>query len=489
MKPWSTLSLEASMADVIAPLWEWQTLVDAATATADGKLSVPITGFSIDTRTLEPGDIFVALKDQRDGHEFVSKAFEKGAAGAIVTHLYEREKVDGALLRVNDPLEALVRIGIAARARLTSKARVVAVTGSAGKTGTKEMLRACLATAGKVHASEKSYNNHWGVPLTLARMPADTLFAVLEMGMNHPGEITPLTRMARPHIAVITNVLPVHIAQFANGEVGIAGAKAEILSGLEAGGVAILNRDNAHYARLAAAAAAKGAKIISFGADEGADVRATDIAADAGGSAVTAAYGAQTFTYRVGIAGIHIALNSLAVLAVLEALGAASPTSLSALTSVKAGAGRGERTVLIADGGQILLIDESYNANPGSMRAALEALGAVPRGEFPRRVAVLGDMLELGAGAEQYHRGLKTAVEDAGVDRIYACGSNMAALLADLPPQIVGGWQATARELIDPILAELHFGDAVMVKGSLGSGMAPIVEAIKKRFAVVAGDA
>jgi UDP-N-acetylmuramoyl-tripeptide--D-alanyl-D-alanine ligase len=476
------------MSDAVA-LWDWTSLVDITTATADGQPAAGITGISIDTRTLAPGDIFVALKDQRDGHAFVSQAFEKGASAAIVSHIYERETTDGALLRVNDPLDALARIGVAARARLPSEARVVAVTGSAGKTGTKEMLRECLATAGKVHASERSYNNHWGVPLTLARMPADVRYAVIEMGMNHPGEISPLARMARPHVAVITNVLPVHIGQFPNGEDGIADAKAEIFDGLEPGGVAVLNRDNAHFERLARAAEAKGATVLSFGQNAEADIRADKIDAGPDGSSVSVTQGQQTFTYGVGAAGLHIALNSLAVVGVLIALGVAGAAALAPLATVRAAAGRGERSILAADGGSILLIDESYNANPGSMRAALEALGTVPRDRFARRIAVLGDMLELGSDAGLYHRGLRPAVEAAGVDRIFGCGSNMRLLLADLPTEIVAEWRPTSQELIDAVLSELHAGDAVMVKGSLGSRMAPIVDAIKKRFAVVAGDA
>jgi UDP-N-acetylmuramoyl-tripeptide--D-alanyl-D-alanine ligase len=447
------------MSDPVA-LWDWASLVDIATATADGQPTVPITGVSIDTRTLAPGDIFMALKDQRDGHEFVSQAFEKGAAAAIVSHHYERETSDGALLRVNDPLEALVKIGIAARARLASDARVVAVTGSAGKTGTKEMLRACLATAGKVHASDKSYNNHWGVPLTLARMPADVRYAVLEMGMNHPGEISALTRMARPHVAVITNILPVHIGQFPNGEEGIADAKAEIFEGLEPGGIAVLNRDNSHFDRLARAAEAKGARVVSFGQDASADVRATSIDAGPDSSSVMVAHGQQTFTYSLGAAGTHIALNSVAVVAVLIMFGVAGAPALAPLTTIRAAVGRGERSILATDGGQILLIDESYNANPGSMRAALETLGAVPRDRLSRRIAVLGDMLELGSSAGQYHRALRPAVEAAGVDRLFGCGPNMRLLLADMPADVVGGWQPTSQELIDPILGDLRAGDA-----------------------------
>ncbi len=326
-------------------LWEWVDLVAAAQGHAEGTPKAPITGFSIDTRTLQPGDVFVALKDKRDGHDFVGQAFAAGAVAALVSYSYPRAKDDGALLRVDDPLEALAGIGRAARAR--SNARIVAITGSVGKTGTKEMLRLCLESAGATHASEKSYNNHWGVPLTLARMPQAAAYGVFEIGMNHAGEITPLAEMVRPHVVVITTVEPVHLGQFKSVE-EIAEAKAEILQGLVPGGTAILPRDNPHFPLLRERAAAVGAKIVGFGLHEEADVRGLQANLDEKGSSVIAGVGTKRFSYRIGAPGDHYVRNSLAVLAALNALGADAMRALPALARIAAPAGRGARTLLDA---------------------------------------------------------------------------------------------------------------------------------------------
>ncbi len=304
-----------------AKLWEFDELVRVSGATADGAPAGAVTGFSIDTRTLAPGDVFVALKDQRDGHEFVTSAFKAGAVAALVKRDYVRAPRDGALIRTDDPLAALEAIGRAARARLAASARVIAVTGSAGKTGTKEMLRACLGACGRVHASEKSYNNHWGVPLTLARMPADTEYAVFEIGMNHAGEITPLTKMVRPHVAIVTTVEPVHLAYFPSVE-AIAEAKAEIFTGLEPGGTAVINRDNSYCDILEKHARQAGAKIVTFGLHQGADVKPAMLELEADGTDVVVETGGREISYRVAIPGPHIAQNSLAVVAALLAAGA-----------------------------------------------------------------------------------------------------------------------------------------------------------------------
>ena len=468
------------MADAQA-LWRWEDLVVAADGTADGTATMPVTGFSIDTRTLAPGDVFVALKVERDGHAFLPAAFARGAAAALVGHHYTRASDDGPLIRVDDPLRALERIGRTARARLAPEARVIAVTGSHGKTGTKEMLRACLSRAGSVHAAEKSYNNHWGVPLTLSRMPASTRFAVCEIGMNHAGEITPLSRMVRPHIAVITNVLPAHIGQFAS-EAAIAEAKAEIFAGLEPGGIAILNRDNPHFPLLEERAVARGARIYSFGTSAGAAIRATCLDAGPDGTAVTIGFSCRTLRYTVGAPGIHLAMNSLAVAAVLDILGLPLDICLAPLVDISTPRGRGARTTLHVPGGAILLIDESYNGNPGSMRAALIAMATVPREAFPRRIAVLGEMLELGPRAAEFHRGLKAAVDGAGADLVFACGPNMRLLFDDLEESRRGRWSATSTGLVDSLVAALRPGDVVMIKGSLGTRMAPLVDAVTARF-------
>jgi UDP-N-acetylmuramoyl-tripeptide--D-alanyl-D-alanine ligase len=460
-------------------LWQWPDLVAASGGEADGAPPLRITGLSIDTRSLAPGDVFVALRDVRDGHEFVPAAFKAGAAAAIVARNYNRRRLSGALLRVADPLRALGAIGRAARLR--SNARIVAVTGSVGKTGTKEMLRLCLAQAGETHAAEKSYNNHWGVPLTLARMPVEAQYAVLEIGMNHAGEITPLTEMVRPHVSLITSVEPVHLGHFASVE-EIAEAKAEILAGLVPGGTAILPRDNPHFDLLRERAAAVGAKIVTFGYHAEADYRAVQVDLGPKGSSVIAGHGSLRFPYRVGAPGEHYVKNSLAVVAALQALGADAMRCLPALARVTAPVGRGARTLLDVADGQILLIDESYNANPASVQAALAAMASTPREAFGRRVAVLGDMLELGEASAELHRSLKGAVDAAGVDLVHACGPMMKLLLDDLPRDRQGMWTPHSSELAQAVPDLVQAGDVVMVKGSLGTRMAPIVEALLTRF-------
>ncbi len=427
--------------------------------------------------------MFVALKDQRDGHEFVTSAFKVGAAvGARQAGLC-RAPGDGALIRVDDPLSALEAIGRAARARLAPGARVIAVTGSAGKTGTKEMLRACLGACGRVHASEKSYNNHWGVPLTLARMPADTAYAVFEIGMNHAGEITPLDEdgaAARRHRH---DRRAVHLAYFPSVE-AIAEAKAEIFSGLEPGGAAVINRDNAYFDILAKRATDAGARIVTFGLHHDADVRPSALELGADGSDVAAMAGSREVAYRLAVPGPHIAQNSLAVVAALLAVGAEPDKALAPL-----GAHHGARRTrareycLPTGSGEVLLIDESYNANPASMRAALASLVALPRERFARRVAVMGDMLELGDEAVALHEGLKEALDRAGVDLVFASGPNMAHLYALLAPGQRGAWAERSEGIRDALVAAIKPGDVVMVKGSHGSRMAPLVEAIKARFA------
>lgn len=469
-----------------ARLWEFDDLVRASGGKADGAAGTPIVGFSIDTRTLTPGDVFVALKDQRDGHEFVTSAFKAGAAAALVKADYARAPGDGALIRVDDPLTALEAIGRAARARLAPAARVIAVTGSAGKTGTKEMLRACLAACGRVHASEKSYNNHWGVPLTLARMPADTDYAVFEIGMNHAGEITPLTRMVQPHVAIVTTVEPVHLAYFPSVE-AIAEAKAEIFSGLEPGGTAVINRDNAFFDILAKQAKAAGARIVSFGLRADAAVRPAVLELGPDRSDIAAVVGSREVAYKVAIAGVHIAQNSLAVVAALNAAGADLDKALAPLAQISAPQGRGARVLLAR--GEVLLIDESYNANPASMRAALAALGAIPRARYGRRVAVIGDMLELGSEAVVQHEGLKEAIDAAGVDLVFASGPNMAHLYARLAQGQKGGWAERSEGIREALVAAIKPGDVVMVKGSNGSRMAPLVEALKAHFAAAKTEA
>ncbi len=462
-------------------LWTCDALVAAMDGRPLGTMPEGVTGISIDTRTLQAGDLFVALKDQRDGHDFVSPAFKAGAAAALVSESYVRRADDGALFRMSDTLKALEALGRAARDRLSPDARVVAVTGSAGKTGTKEMLRACLSQLGATHASEKSYNNHWGVPLTLARMPRETRFGVFEIGMNHAGEIRPLTKMVRPHAAIITTVEAVHLEHFPSVE-AIAEAKGEIFEGLLPGGTAIIKFDNPHAARLKAIAERLDAKAVTFGFSEGADVRGDDLTLDDDGSTLTVRLGDRRISLKIAMPGRHIAENALAVAAAIDAIGADVETALSVLAGLQPPGGRGARSVLHLDGGEALLIDESYNANPASMRAALATLASLPRQKFPRRIAVLGDMLELGADASGLHAGLKDAVEDAGIDVIFACGPHMKGLYDALPKSKRGGYAQTSSLLQPAVLSELRGGDAVMVKASNGTRLGAVVEALKSKY-------
>ena len=479
-------------------LWTFEELLRAVPfAEADGAPDKPITGFSIDTRSLKPGEVFVALKDQRDGHDFVTAAFAAGASAALVEGRYEKKPGDGALIRCDlgdyreinlqldkevssDTLVALQWIGDSARSRLAETSRVIAVTGSAGKTGTKEMLRACLSRAGKVHASEKSFNNHWGVPLTLARMPRDTDYGVFEIGMNHAGEIAALVPWVRPHAAIVTTVEAVHLEHFASVE-GIADAKAEIFTGLAPGGTAIIKRDNPHYERLRAHAAAEGARIVSFGLDDRADVRAISLSVGDDGSDLVVRVLGKNISYRLAMPGRHIVENSLAVVAALAAVGAPLEDTLPALATLAPPGGRGARTTLKLDGGEALVIDESYNANPASMRAALATLSSVPRARFPRRIAVLGDMLELGSEADRLHVGLLEAVETSGVDKLFACGPRMKSLYDAAPAAIKGGYGETSDALTPALAAEVRGGDVVMIKGSNGMRLAPVVAALLAR--------
>ncbi|MEL6059861.1 MULTISPECIES: UDP-N-acetylmuramoylalanyl-D-glutamyl-2,6-diaminopimelate--D-alanyl-D-alanine ligase [unclassified Methylobacterium] len=448
-----------------------------------------IGGASIDTRTLEPGDLFFAIRGEaRDGHDFVADALGRGAGAAVVRQdRADALTVHGPLLAVPeagaDPvLTAMIRLGAAARAR--TMAQVVAVTGSVGKTGTKEALRHVLSEQGETHASAASYNNHWGVPLTLARMPAVTRYGVFEIGMNHAAEIVPLTAQVRPDIALITTVEPVHIEHFAS-LAAIADAKGEIFSGLQPGGVAIINRDGPHFDRLVAhAQASRAGRIVSFGEHPEADVRAQRIVLRPDLSVVDAVVMGEPVTYKLGTAGRHTALNSLGVMAVIHALGADLARAALSLGTLSPPVGRGARTALEIEGGTAYLVDESYNANPASVRAALATLAGIETGPRGRRIAVLGDMLELGAAAPDLHRGLAETIEAAQIDLVFTSGPLMRNLFEALPVSRRGGVADTAADLIEPLARILRPGDAVMIKGSNGSRMGRIVEALKARYAL-----
>ena len=462
------------------PLWTIGEIVAATGGKSLGADSAPVGPFSIDSRSLEPGEGFIAIRGpNRDGHGYVIPALEAGAACAVVNGTFPSNDEE-RLVRVNDTFAALNDLGRAGRARV-ERAVIIGVTGSVGKTGTKEALRLALGPSGTVHTSSKSFNNHWGVPLTLTNMPRSVGFGVFEIGMNHAGEIDGLTRLVRPHIAIVTTVAPVHLGFFRSIE-EIADAKAEIFRGLEPGGTAILNRDNPHFERLAAQAYEHGATIVGFGETEGAEARLLSAELIPDGSTVRADILGEIVDYRLGAPGRHLVLNSLAVLAAVKVAGANLKAAADALGAIQAQAGRGQRLVIETKDGPVAVVDESYNANPASMRAALATLGLTPREAFSRRVAVLGDMLELGSEGPRLHRELADAVDGAGVDVVFACGELMGALYQALPASRQGAYAETAEALQSKLVDAVGPGDVIMVKGSLGSRMAPLVEALKRRF-------
>ena len=464
------------------PLWTLDAMIAAMRAEPSGAPHDAITGISIDSRSLMPGDAYFAIKgDVHDGHAFAQAALDKGAALAVVAKDRRNDfAADARLLIVDDVLKALEHLGRAARARLTGQ--VIAVTGSVGKTSTKEMLRGVLTAQGETHASIASFNNHWGVPLTLARCPASVAYAVFEIGMNHAGEITPLVQMVRPHLAVITTVEPVHL-EFFSGIEAIADAKAEIFVGVEPGGAAVLNRDNPQFARLQKAAKAAGIKrIVSFGANKKADARLLDVALHATCSAIHADILKQNVTYKLAMPGRHMAINSLAVLALAQLADCDLAVAALTLSRVAPAAGRGVRHALDVSGGEAMLIDESYNANPASMAAALSVLGRAAITGKGRRIAVLGDMLELGLNAGKLHRGLIDAVNANGADLVFCCGPLMRHLWDALSSGKRGGYADDAASLESQVVGAIRAGDVIMVKGSLGSKMKTIVAALEKRF-------
>jgi UDP-N-acetylmuramoyl-tripeptide--D-alanyl-D-alanine ligase len=463
-------------------LWTTEAMAEAMRAETSGALPAGITGLSIDTRTIAPNEAYFAIKgDVHDGHAFVDAALKAGAGLAVVERA-QRSKfaANAPLLVVDDVLAALVDLARAARARLG--AQIIAVTGSVGKTSTKEALRRVLEAQGETHASVASFNNHWGVPLSLARCSETARFAVFEIGMNHSGEIEPLVKLVRPHFAIITTVEPVHL-EFFDGIEGIADAKAEIFNGLEPGGVAILNRDNSQFARLEKQASKVGvSRIVTFGADDKAEARLLDVALHPTCSAVHASILGHDVTYKVGMPGRHMAMNSLAVLAAASLMGADLALAALTLSQVQPATGRGARHILELAGGEATLIDESYNANPASMAAALNVLGAAAIGPRGRRIAVLGDMLELGPQGAELHRGLLEAIQANNVDLVFCCGPLMRQLWDALSSGKRGGYADSSAALESQVLAGIRAGDAVMVKGSLGSRMKPIVTALEKRF-------
>ncbi len=460
-----------------AVLWTAQ---DAATAT-DGKTSGDwtVTGISIDSRKVNEGDLFIALKGPNfDGHKFEQAALDAGAHAVMVSDANGIPDSDKVLL-VDDTMAALERLGLAGRER--SKAKIVAITGSVGKTGTKEALKYVLSQQGKTHASPASFNNHWGVPITLATLPADAAFGVFEIGMNHPGEISKLVKMVKPSVALITTVVGAH-TEFFKDEAEIAMAKAEIFDGLESDGTVILNRDNLHYFALARRAKELGLSTIKcFGTDAVSNYRLFEANIVADGSAVRARVGGQDLEYFIGCPGEHWVLNSLAVLGCVDAVGADLIKASQDLADVTPPAGRGETSIVNVPSGDgtFTLIDDAYNANPTSMMAGIKVLSQSKPGEGGRKIAVLGEMRELGDSATKMHADLYHPLTSLEIDRVYSVGPMMAELDKTLPSERNAGHFETAEDAIEPIKADLRDGDVVLVKGSLGIYVSKIVSALK----------
>ncbi|MBK0327328.1 UDP-N-acetylmuramoyl-tripeptide--D-alanyl-D-alanine ligase [Rhodobacteraceae bacterium F11138] len=458
-------------------LWTAAQAAAATGGTARGDWAVD--GVSIDTRTLQPGDLFVALKAARDGHDFVADALSKGAAAALVSHVPDSVSADAPLLIVKDVLAGLQALGRAGRAR--TRARVVAVTGSVGKTSTKEMLARMLSGQGATHASVASYNNHWGVPLTLARMPRETDFAVIEIGMNHPGEIAPLARMARPHVAMITTVAAVHLAAFED-VAGIAHEKADVLRGLEPGGVAVLNADIDQAAILRDTARAVGAEIVEFGT-RARDYRLLDVSVHDATTVARAEVAGEPLLFKIATAGQHFAMNGLGALAACTALGADPALAALALARWSPYRGRGVCEQIQLDpamGAQPLtLLDDAYNANPTSVGAALDVLAATQT-QRGNRIAILGDMKEMGPNAARFHAELAELPAMANIDRVHCIGPLMKALHSALPEAKRGVHLETSAQMVPTLRTHLGMGDAVLVKGSLSMNLGAIVDGIRK---------
>jgi UDP-N-acetylmuramoyl-tripeptide--D-alanyl-D-alanine ligase len=463
---------------VTAPLYTLEEILTATGGRPAGDIPAEITGVSIDSRDIAQGELFVAIKGDRfDGHDFVGAALARGAVAALAS---EGKASGERLIVVPDALQGLVDLARHARARCG--AQIVAVTGSAGKTTTKEMIRTVLGAAGPTHASIQSFNNHWGVPLMLARLPADAWFGIFEIGMNHAGEITPLTKLVRPQVAVITNVAAAHL-EFFDSVAAIGRAKAEIFAGLEPGGTAILNTDHDQLDVLFDEAARAGvSSIVSYGFAEGADWQLLAAEPTLTGTHVAVRYRGREFEFDIPVEGRHMAANAVAALAVADRFGVPRDVATAAVAAFEAPEGRGAIVRLGNSGKPLLLIDQSYNANSASMAAAMDVFSrALPSGG--EKVLVLGDMLELGAEGPRLHAELEPAVMATGATRIFLVGSAISALADALGRDRVTGYAPSVDDIAGDILASLAYGDAVMVKGSKGVRLAGLVKSIREKFA------
>jgi UDP-N-acetylmuramoyl-tripeptide--D-alanyl-D-alanine ligase len=455
-------------------LW---TSAEAEAATL-GAASAPFaaSGVSIDTRTLKPGDLFVALNgDARDGHEFVRAAFAAKASAALVSRTPPGVSERASLLTIANTLRGLEDLGRASRAR--SHAKIIAVTGSAGKTTTKEMLRLACGALGATHASAASYNNHWGVPLSLASMPREVEFGIFEIGMNHFGEIRSLVSFVRPHVALITTIAPAHLEFFGSCE-AIADAKSEIFESIVPGGAAVLPADSPYAERLRARAKqANVGRILSFGKGEGADARLVSLQDSAEGMRIEAQVLGREAHFRMQASGLHLAINAVGALLAIAAAEGDTLNAAAALANFSALKGRGARSPIPFRDGTIEVVDESYNANPASMAAALDVLSRLEPAAGGRRIAVLGDMLELGTEGPVLHASLARNIDDARVDLVFLAGPAMGTLWDVLPASRRGAYAETSAALAPQVVNAVRAGDVVLVKASNGIGMSKVVEA------------
>jgi UDP-N-acetylmuramoyl-tripeptide--D-alanyl-D-alanine ligase len=464
-------------------LWTTHDLVAATGGRPVGRLPEGVSGISIDTRTLRKGEAFFAIKGEKfDGHDFATAAMAAGAGLLVVSEgkLPAMGRLAVPMIVVPDVLKALEMAGAAARKR--TRAKVIAITGSAGKTSTKEMLRHCLATAGSVHAADRSFNNHWGVPLTLARTPVDCDYAIFEIGMNHAGEIRPLVKLVRPHIAVVTLIAAAHLGAFGSLE-EIARAKAEIFEGVESGGHALINRDDKHWKTLSKLATEAGVKNIwGFGEHARAQFKLVKCCLNADNSTITAKVAGQEMIAKIGAPGRHMVQNALAVIGAAHLAGADMAKVLLALAGIVPERGRGRRHNLNHPDGPITLIDESYNANPASMKAAIQLLDTTPVSGKGRRIAVLGDMLELGSHSAKLHAGLADIIAETNTDMVFLAGQEMKALAEKLPVDFHVEYKPNVEELQPVLLSAVKPGDAIMIKSSNAAGFSRLVDALVNRF-------
>ena len=447
-------------------LWTSKDICDATSGQATSDFEV--TGLSIDTRSLQTGDLFVALKDARDGHDYIGAAMEAGAGGVLC----ESAPEDTPAVITKNSAKALEDLGV--HARNTREALRIGVTGSVGKTSVKDALHVMLSTFGKTHKSIKSFNNHYGVPITLATIPKDSEFAVLEMGMNHAGEMSGLSKLAKPQIAIINNVVGAHLAHFENVE-GIADAKAEIIDGMEVGGILILNGDNEFTPRIREKAESEDLRVMTFGHSETDDVFISGFQTRADGGELTCRIGSAIIDVKLNVSGEHWFMNAAACLAVAQAAKLDLGDSASALANIVPAPGRGDIHALSINGKSVMLIDESYNANPTSMRAAISAAALRPG----RKLALLGDMYELGADELALHRNLAEPLVEAGFERVFMAGECMRMLMGALPQPMRAGWSSKPQTLLTKLKGELREGDIVLIKGSNASGVGKVAEQLK----------